>query len=127
MADITYKDGEMLFQKKDRAENFFVLKAGEVELFDPDSNKQIAILKPGASFGEQAILDGGVRAVSAKAKGEVTCIEISAEALRKLLSSSPGIIQPVFEAILLELYMHNDLRIKGYPFNKRYCYSFDLL
>ena len=98
---------------------FFVLKAGEIELFDPDSNKQIAILKPGASFGEQAILDGGVRAVSAKAKGEVTCIEISAEALRKLLGSSPGIIQPVFEAILLELYMHNDLRIKGYPFNKR--------
>ena len=31
----------------------------------------------------------------------------------------PGIIQPVFEALLLELYMHNDLRIKGYPFNKR--------
>ena len=119
MADVTYKDGEMLFQKKDRAENFFVLKAGEVELFDPDSNKQIAILKPGASFGEQAILDGGVRAVSAKAKGEVTCIEVSAEALRKLLGSSPGIIQPVFEAILLELYMHNELRIKGYPFNKR--------
>ena len=57
--------------------------------------------------------------MSAKAKGEVTCIEISAEALRKLLGSSPGIIQPVFEAILLELYMHNDLRIKGYPFNKR--------
>ena len=55
MADVTYKDGEMLFQKKDRAENFFVLKAGEVELFDPDTNKQIAILKPGASFGEQAI------------------------------------------------------------------------
>ena len=89
MADVTYEDGEMLFQKKDRAENFFVLKSGEVELFDPDTNKQIATLKPGASFGEQAILDGGVRAVSAKAKGEVTCIEISAKALRKLLSSSP--------------------------------------
>ena len=118
MADVTYKDGEMLFQKKDRAENFFVLKAGEVELFDPDTNKQIAILKPGASL-ENKNFRRGVRAVSAKAKGEVTCIEISAEALRKLLSSSPGIIQPVFEAILLELYMHNDLRIKGYPFNKR--------
>ena len=44
MADVTYKDGETLFQKKDRAENFFVLKSGEVELFDPDTNKQIAIL-----------------------------------------------------------------------------------
>ena len=119
MAEVNYKDGELLFEKKDPAEHFFVLKIGEVELFDPDSKKQIAILTPGASFGEQAILDGGVRAVSAKAKGEVTCLQISAEALRKLLGSSPGIVKPVFEALLLELYMHNDLRIKGYPFNKR--------
>ena len=118
MADVKYKDGELLFQKKDSAENFFVLKVGEVELFDPDSNKQIAVLKPGASFGEQAILDGGVRAVSAKAKGEVICLQISAQALRKLLGTSPGIVKPVFEALLLELYMHNDLRIKGYPFNE---------
>ena len=119
MAETSYKDGELLFEKKDPAEHFFVLKAGEIELFDPDSNKQIAILSPGASFGEQAILDGGVRAVSAKAKGQVICVKISAEALRKLLGSSPGIVKPVFEALLLELYMHNDLRIKGYPFNKR--------
>ena len=119
MAEVTYKDGELLFRKKDAAENFFVLKAGEVELFDPDSGNFIATLLPGASFGEQAILDGGVRAVSARAKGKVICVEISAGALRKLLGSSPGIVKPVFEALLLELYMHNDLRVKGYPFNKR--------
>ena len=119
MSEATYNDGELLFKKKDPAENFFVLKAGQVELFDPDTNREIATLSPGASFGEQAILDGGVRAVSAKAKGDVTCVEISAGALRKLLGTSPGIIKPVFEALLLELYMHNDLRIKGYPFNKR--------
>ena len=53
MADVTYEDGEMLFQKKDRAENFFVLKSGEVELFDPDTNKQIATLKPGAYLGNK--------------------------------------------------------------------------
>ena len=30
MADVKYKDGELLFQKKDSAENFFVLIVGEV-------------------------------------------------------------------------------------------------
>ena len=119
MAEVIYKSGDILFNKKDRAENFFVLKSGKVELFDPDSGKRIAVLSPGASFGEQAILAGGVRVVSAKAQGDVTCIEVSALALRKMLDSSPGIIRPVFEALLLELYMHNDLRTKGYPFNDR--------
>ena len=88
-----------------------------MELFDPDENKILTILKPGASFGEQAILAGGVRSVSAKAKGDVVCMEISAEALKKMLENSPGIIKPVFEALLLQLYMHNDLRGKGYLYN----------
>ena len=54
MADITYKMGRC-YSKKRSSRKFFCFKAGEVELFDPDSDKQIAILKPGASFGEQAI------------------------------------------------------------------------
>ena len=117
MNSVKYKDGNLLFQKKDEATNFYVLKSGEVELFDPDENKILTILKPGASFGEQAILAGGVRSVSAKAKGDVVCMEISAEALKKMLENSPGIIKPVFEALLLQLYMHNDIRGKGYHYN----------
>ncbi len=117
MAEVEYSDGEVLFNKKDSATNFYVLKSGEIELFDPDTNKKLAILEKGASFGEQAILAGGVRSVSAKAIGNVICIEITADALKKMLDSSAGIIKPVFEALLLQLYMHNDLRSKGYQFN----------
>ena len=117
MADVTYIDGSILFSKRDPATTFYVLKSGEIELFDPEGNKHLALLKPGASFGEQAILAGGVRSVSAKAKGNVVVLEITAEALRKMLDTSQGIIKPVFEALLLQLYMHNDLRSKGYPFN----------
>ena len=119
MADVSYSSGSILFNKKDPATRFYVLKSGEVELFDPDGDRHLAFLKPGASFGEQTILAGGVRSVSARAKGDVVCIEITAEALRKMLDTSPGIIKPVFEALLLQLYMHNDLRSKGYPFNNK--------
>ncbi|MFL2656427.1 MAG: cyclic nucleotide-binding domain-containing protein [Burkholderiaceae bacterium] len=117
MNTIEYTNGSLLFKKKDEATNFYVLKSGEVELFDPDENKVLAVLKPGASFGEQAILAGGVRSVSAKAKGDVVCMEISADALKNMLENSPGTIKPVFEALLLQLYMHNDLRSKGYLYN----------
>jgi CRP-like cAMP-binding protein len=118
MADFEYVDGDILFNKRDVAKNFYVLKSGEIELFDPDSKKNLAILKKGSSFGEQAILAGGVRSVSARAVGKVICLQISAEALKNMLDTSQGIIKPVFEALLLQLYMHNDLRSKGYPFNK---------
>ena len=84
MAEVEYSDGEVLFNKKDSATNFYVLKSGEIELFDPDTNKKLAILEKGASFGEQAILAGGVRSVSAKAIGNVICIEITADALKKM-------------------------------------------
>ncbi len=118
MSDIKYSDGTMLFRKKDNASTFYVLKEGNVELFDPDHNKILATLKPGASFGEQAILSGGVRSVSARAVGRVVCIEISADALKKMLEGSPGIIKPVFEALLLQLYMHNELRGQGHNYNQ---------
>ena len=118
MKSVEYSDGEFLFKKRDKAESFYVLKSGEVQLFDPDENKILIVLKPGESFGEQAILAGGVRSFTAKALGKVSCIEISANALKVMLENSPGIIKPVFEALLLQLYMHNDLRGKGYPFNK---------
>ena len=39
MAEVEYSDGEVLFNKKDSATNFYVLKSGEIELFDPDTNK----------------------------------------------------------------------------------------
>ena len=50
MAEVQYSDGEVLFNKKDSATNFYVLKSGEIELFDPDTNKKLAILEKGASF-----------------------------------------------------------------------------
>ncbi len=117
MNDVKYSDGTFLFRKKDKATTFYVLKSGEVELFDPEYNKVLAVLESGASFGEQAILSGGVRSVSARAIGRVVCMEISAEALKKMLDGSAGIIKPVFESLLLQLYLHNDLRGKGLPFN----------
>ena len=100
MADVTYKDGEVLFQKKDRAENF-CFKAGEVELFDR-YEKTGAILKPGASFGEQAILDGEFGQFL-QSQVEVTCIEIS-RSVAKIIKFKPWDYSTGFEALLLELY-----------------------
>ena len=74
----TYTDGQVMFKKGDNAERFYMIQAGSVRMVDPDSGTDIAVLNTGDSFGEQAILSGGVRSASAIAKGDVTCLEITA-------------------------------------------------
>ena len=60
---------------------------------------------------------GGVRSVSASAVGGVICLALSAETLRKMLEVEQGTIKPVFEALLLQLYLHNDLHARGHRYN----------
>jgi len=115
--EIYFPAGELLFNKGDAADRFYVIRQGEVALFEPSTQKQIATLGPGTSFGEQAILVGGVRSVSARAVGGVICLALSAETLREMLEVEQGTIKPVFEALLLQLYLHNDLHARGHRYN----------
>jgi len=104
-----YEPGQVLFNKGDKADHLAIILEGQVEIFDPADNKTIATLGAGASFGEQAILEGGVRGASARAKDQVTCLEISTAPLRAILKSDPGILTPIVESLLLQLNMVNKL------------------
>ncbi|MFM8574388.1 MAG: cyclic nucleotide-binding domain-containing protein [Limnohabitans sp.] len=104
-----YEPGQVLFNKGDKADHLAIILEGQVEIFDPSDNKTIATLGAGASFGEQAILEGGVRGASARAKDQVTCLEISTAPLRAILKSDPGILTPIVESLLLQLNMVNKL------------------
>ena len=64
-----YEPGQVLFNKGDKADHLAIILEGEVEIFDPADNKTIAVLGHGASFGEQAILEGGVRGVAVMIDG----------------------------------------------------------
>lgn len=112
-----YPAQALLFQKGEPADFFFLLKEGQVELFSPgDPEIQIALLGPGDSFGEQAILFGGVRSLSARALGRVVCVKMQADALRELLEGQPGILKPVIESLLLQLYMQNEFKASKAPY-----------
>jgi CRP-like cAMP-binding protein len=112
-----YPAQALLFQKGEPADFFFLLKEGQVELFSPgDPEIQIALLGPGDSFGEQAILFGGVRSLSARALAPVVCVKMQADALRELLEGQPGILKPVIESLLLQLYMQNEFKASKAPY-----------
>ena len=115
--EVYFPPGQLLFNKGDGADNFFVIRKGNVALFEPTSQKEIAVLPAGVSFGEQAILVCGVRSVSARTVDGVICLALSAKTLRDMLEVQEGSIKPVIEALLLQLYMRNDLQARGHEFS----------
>lgn len=112
---LAYAPGDMLFSKGDPAEVFFVITEGHVSLFEPTTGFEMATLTTGASLGEQSILMGGVHSLSARAVDRVVCTTVRADRLRSILDQQPGLVKPLFEAVLLQLSMHNELRGQGNP------------
>jgi hypothetical protein len=110
---LAYAAGDMLFSKGDTAELFFVITEGQVSLFEPTTGYEMAVIGPGDSLGEQSILMGGVHSLSARAITRVVCTTVRADRLRTILDKQSGVVRPVFEAILLQLSMHNELRAQG--------------
>ena len=104
---VHYADGSVLFEPGEIAHSFYLIQSGQVAIIDRINNRQLALLSVSESFGEQALLAGGVRSAAAEAVGDTTCLELTAKGLRDLLAKEIGISKEVLEALLLQLSMHN--------------------
>lgn len=105
-----YQSGEVLFERGDAAQTFYVIQRGEVDFFVPPNDTFLVRLGPGASFGEQALLRGGLRNAKAVAVSELECTEITAQALQDQVLAQQTLIRPVLEALLMQLSLHNAAR-----------------
>ena len=74
-----------------------------------ESGGLISTISKGQSFGEQAFLIGGIRGATVKAVDEAICIEISSEDANSLLGATSNLLIPIFEALLLQQNMTNEL------------------
>ena len=104
-----YADGEAIFSIGDSAEHLYFIEKGKVDLINAQGNVYASAFA-GQSFGEAAILQGGVRSASARANGEVDCRRITAENASELLLSHSPLLVVILEALLLQQSMHNTLR-----------------
>lgn len=105
-----YQPGDVLFNRGDAADVFYVIQHGEVDFFVPPDNTFLVRLGVGASFGEQALLQGGVRSAKAVAATELVCTEITAKALQDSVLGQNTLIRPVLEALLMQLSLNNAVR-----------------
>ncbi len=87
-----YKSGDLVFEKEDLGDNFFIVNSGRIKIFTsigPEKKKTFAFLKPCDFFGEMSLLGGKVRSASAQAVEDSELLVISKKNFRDLISRSP--------------------------------------
>ncbi len=88
----SYRPGETVFSGNLRAQSFFVIADGGVEVYRREidgSQTVLARLGRGAAFGEAALLDGRPRKALGIAKGTTTCWVLDAGGLARLRAEQP--------------------------------------
>ena len=86
-----YQHGEIIFEESEVGAEVFILSEGHVELIKHgrDTAVEIAVLNPGAMFGEMAALDNKPRSLTARALGDVTVEVIERETLLDAMHRDP--------------------------------------
>ena len=97
-----FRDGEVLFKVGERNMNFFIVKSGEVEIIDRsgDEPKTVTIHRHGEFTGDISHLTGLPAVVSGVSRGECEVLEISGDALRRVLNQCPAIGDIILQAFI---------------------------
>ena len=107
------KAGTVIIREADQGESFFLLIGGEVGV--TLLGKQLNVIKPGGCFGEILYFTGrmGRRTTTITALGEVTVMEIKADALRVATDACQVGFNKAFMRVLVERLTQANLRLAG--------------
>lgn len=90
-----FEKGEVIVRAGSRARLFYVVAKGSVSITLPlpgERKKRIASIGPGLTFGEMALLDGGLRSANVVADETVVAYGLSVERVRELSVAHPNIL-----------------------------------
>ncbi|MDB5801531.1 MAG: bifunctional protein : sensor, cNMP-binding domain-like protein [Rhodocyclales bacterium] len=94
----------LIFERGQRSIDFFVLLAGEVEIFEIDEHGQsqtVTVHHAGQFTGELHLLNGRQSLVSGRTRVETRVIRIEPAAFRRLISAEPDIAEVILRALIL--------------------------
>lgn len=92
METVQLDDGEILFNRGDPGDAFYVIDAGHIRIFTLDeAGRELTLntLKAGEAFGELALVDDSPRSASASADGPATLRRLSQEDFLAGVHTSP--------------------------------------
>lgn len=103
-----FKSGEYVFREGEVGNRLYLILEGEVRISRqvPGSGEEaLAILKPGALFGEMAVFDRSERSTDAIANGPVRCLTISRPDFELLLDFNRDLAYKVLRSCVRLLSM----------------------
>ena len=108
--ELSFARGEVLFLEGEPCRGLYVVKSGQVRIFksSPEGREQVLLVaKPGDSFNDVPVFDGGPNPASASALEESTVYLIPKETVLALLQDCPSAraILKLFAARLRHLTM----------------------
>lgn len=98
METVQLDDGEILFNRGDRGDAFYVIDAGQIRIFTLDeAGRELTLntLGAGEAFGELSLVDDSPRSASASAAGPATLRRLSQEDFLASVHTSPTLSQIV--------------------------------
>jgi CRP-like cAMP-binding protein len=102
-----YEPGELIIAKHEIGREVFIMKAGEVEVFDPGEHgnpeKILAHFKKGEVFGERALLEDIPRAASVRAVTPVDVVVMSRDDFTTMVDQFP-VLDDYFDKLMKERY-----------------------
>jgi CRP/FNR family transcriptional regulator, cyclic AMP receptor protein len=101
-----FRRGEVIFHVGDPGDALFVIVSGDVKISLPSETGEEAILatlRPGAVFGELALLDGAPRSASATALSATETVVLPRDRFRDLIATEAGVRDALLASIAGEL------------------------
>jgi small-conductance mechanosensitive channel/CRP-like cAMP-binding protein len=99
-----FAEGETIVREGDTTSSMFLVAQGEVVISahgEGGGTRKLAVLGPGAAFGEISLLTGEPRLATARAVTEAALVEIDKETLAPILQANPSLAEKL-EAVIAE-------------------------
>ena len=92
LAQVHYKEGDVIFEQGDKAHNFYFISSGEVEVVAKVGahEARLGTLAEGEYFGEQAMLSEARRNATVRCLTPVTLITLGKDDFQALMGSHGG-------------------------------------
>jgi CRP/FNR family transcriptional regulator, cyclic AMP receptor protein len=102
----TYRRGEVLFHEGDPGDALVILETGTVKVIvysESGDETVLAIVGPGESFGELAVIDGAARSATVQALEAVEALSIPRSALLEVVRSHPPTCERLLGALAAKI------------------------
>ncbi len=108
----SYKNGQVLFHEKDKAESLFIVQKGQIRLFlkKGEGYVDLGLIRVGEVVGEMGYFDveDPRRSCSASVVGDSEVIEVTYEAFKKIMKSTNPWIQLITSTLVERMKVNNE-------------------